>query len=227
MITHDRSTADDDSILSALRSEARAAPEFVAFMATAAPMLAWSPRGDGHPVLVLPGLGGDDASTIPIRWFLSLLGYKTYGWQLGVNRGSTAQATEGMGRLVDGLVARHQQRISVIGWSLGGIFANSIARRVPNDIRQVITLGSPLRQSADAPRHVPVTSVYSRTDRIVPWPLAVLDEAPLRESVEVCGSHLGLAHNPAVLTVVTDRLAHRDGAWRPYTPPRWCPWFPR
>jgi pimeloyl-ACP methyl ester carboxylesterase len=219
--SHDRST-EDYSIVSTLRSEARAAPEFVGFMATAGPMLAFSPRGDGHPVLVLPGLGGDDASTMPMRWFLSLLGYKTYGWELGVNRGLTHQATEGMGRLVDGLVARHQQRISIIGWSLGGIFARGVARRVPNDIRQVITLGTPLHQSADAPGHVPVTSVYSRTDRIVPWQLAVLDEAPLRESIEVRGSHLGLGHNPAVLAVVTDRLAQRDGEWRPYIRPRWC-----
>jgi Palmitoyl protein thioesterase len=222
--SHDQST-NDQSIVSALRSEARAASEFAAFLATVGPLLAFSPSGDGHPVLVLPGLGGDDVSTMPLRWFLCLLGYKTYGWELGVNRGLTHRATEGMGRLVDELVTRHQQRISVIGWSLGGIFARGIARRVPNDIRQVITLGTPLHRSADAPAHVPVTSVYSRTDSVVPWPLAILEDAPLRESVEVRGSHLGMGHNPAVLTVVADRLAQRDGEWRPYTPPRWCAWF--
>jgi hypothetical protein len=95
---------------------------------------------------------------------------------------------------------------------------------VPGDIRQVITLGSPLHRSADAPASVPVTSVYSKTDSIVPWPLAILDDAPLRESVEVPGSHLGLGHNPAALAVVTDRLAQRDGEWGPYTRPRWCAW---
>jgi pimeloyl-ACP methyl ester carboxylesterase len=120
------------------------------------------------------------------------------------------------------LVARHQQRISVVGWSLGGIFARGIARRVPDDIRQVITLGSPLHRSADAPERVPVTSVYSKTDNVVSWPLSVLDDSPLRESVEVRGSHLGLGHNPAVLAVVSDRLAQRDGEWRPYTRRRWC-----
>ena len=222
MASQQRST--DDPIDSALRSEVRTLPELAAFMATAGPMLALSPRGDGHPVLVLPGLGGDDMSTMPMRWFLNLLGYKTYGWELGINRGLTHRATEGMARLVDDLVARHQQRISVVGWSLGGILARGIARRVPGDIRQVITLGSPLHRSADAPASVPVTSVYSKTDSLVPWPLAILDDAPLRESVEVPGSHLGLGHNPAVLAVVTDRLAQRDGEWGPYTRSRWCAW---
>ena len=100
MAPDDQST-NEQSIGSALRSEARAATEFAAFLATAGPMLALSPRGDGHPVLVLPGLGGDDVSTVPLRWFLCLLGYKTYGWELGVNRGLSHRATEGMGRLVD------------------------------------------------------------------------------------------------------------------------------
>ena len=223
MASHERSA--NDSIVSALRSEARAVPEFAAFVATAGPLLAFSPRGDGHPVLVLPGLGGDDMSTMPMRWFLSLLGYRTYGWELGVNRGLTHHATEGMARLVDELVVRHRQRISIVGWSLGGIFARGIARRVPDDIRQVITLGSPLHRSPDAPERVPVTSLYSKTDRVVPWRLSVLDDVPMRESVEVRGSHLGLGHNPAVLAVVSDRLAQRDGEWRPYSRPRWCGWL--
>jgi pimeloyl-ACP methyl ester carboxylesterase len=224
MAPNDTSTADP--VVAALRSEARALPEFAAFMATVGPMLAVAPRGDRHPVLVLPGLGGDDPSTMPMRWFLSVIGYRTYGWELGINRGGTRRVTEGMSRRVDDLVAKHGQRISIIGWSLGGIFARGLAARVPNDIRNVITLGTPLRSSPDAPARVPVTSIYSKSDSIVPWQLAVLPDGPLRESVEVRGSHLGLAHNPAVLVVVTDRLAQSDGDWRPYVPPSWVRgWF--
>jgi pimeloyl-ACP methyl ester carboxylesterase len=225
MASNDRSRSDDP-VVAAFRSEARAVPEFAAFVATAGAMLTVVPRGDRHPVLVLPGLGGDDASTMPMRWFLGLLGYRTYGWELGVNRGATQRATEGMGRRVDELVATHHQRISIVGWSLGGIFARGLARRVPNDVRQVITLGSPLHSSPDAPPDVPLTSVYSKSDRIVPWQLSALPDAPLRESVEVRGSHLGLGHNPAVLAVLADRLAQPAGEWRPYRSPWWARgWF--
>jgi pimeloyl-ACP methyl ester carboxylesterase len=224
MAPYERSTRD--GVIAAFRSEARAVPEFAAFIATAGPMLAVARRGDAHPVLVLPGLGGDDTSTMPMRWFLALVGYKTYGWELGVNRGPTRHATDGMGRRVDELVAKHQQRITVIGWSLGGIFARGLARRVPQDVRQVITLGSPLRASPDAPDNVPVTSIYSKSDSVVPWSLSLLPDVPLRESVEVHSSHLGLGHNPAVLVVVTDRLAQPDGEWRPYVAPGWARgWF--
>src|SRR5262245_8835188 len=208
------------------RQELRAVPEFAAYVATVGPLLAMSPRGDRHPVLVLPGLGGDDTSTMPLRWFLSRLGYRTFGWSLGVNTGPTQRVVDGIGRLVDEVVDTHQQRISVVGWSLGGIFAREVAWRVPDDVRQVVTLGSPLLGSPDAPARVPVTSVYSRSDAIVHWQLSLLPPAPRRESVEVRGSHLGLGHNPPVLVVVADRLAQRDGTWRPYSPPRWArAWF--
>jgi pimeloyl-ACP methyl ester carboxylesterase len=216
----------DDPVVAAFRSEARAVPEFAAFMATAGPLLAVAPRGDRHPVLVLPGMGGDDTSTLPLRWFLTLLGYKTHGWEQGINRGLTRRASEGLGRRVDELVARHQQRISMVGWSLGGIFAGALARRGPNDVRQVITLGAPVRSGAPVPAEVPVTSIYSKSDSIVPWQLAVLPDAPRRESVEVRSSHLGLGHNPAVLVVVTERLAQAEDDWRPYVAPSWARgWF--
>jgi pimeloyl-ACP methyl ester carboxylesterase len=208
------------------RREARAVPEFAAFVATVGPLLAMAPRGDRHPVLVLPGLGGDDTSTTAMRWFLGGLGYRTFGWKLGVNTGPTRRALDGMARLVDDLLAAHKQRISVVGWSLGGVFARAVASRVPDDVRQVITLGSPLRDTPDAPPQVPVTSVYSKSDAVVPWQMSVLPERGLRENVEVRGSHIGLGHNPPVLVVVADRLAQPDGKWRPYTAPRWArPWF--
>jgi pimeloyl-ACP methyl ester carboxylesterase len=217
---------NDSSRQDVWRREARAVPEFAAFMATAGPLLAVAPRGDRHPVLVLPGLGGDDTSTMAMRWFLSRLGYKTFGWELGVNTGPTRRTVDGIARVVDDLVAAHKQRISVVGWSLGGVFARGIARRVPDDVRQVITLGSPLRGTPDAPPRVPVTSVYSKSDAIVPWQISILPDRPLRESVEVRGSHIGLGHNPPVMVVVADRLAQPDGKWRPYTAPRWARgWF--
>jgi dienelactone hydrolase len=137
------------------------------------------------------------------------------GWTLGVNRGPSSQTVDRLMRLVDQLVSEQHRRVSVVGWSLGGVFAVGVARRVPKDIRQVITLGSPVAGAPEAPPHVPVTSIYSKTDGIVPWRYSILPRVPLRESIEVRGSHLGLGHNPAVLSIVAERLAQPDGQWRP------------
>jgi len=203
-------------------SEVRAAPEFGAFVASVGPLLLTAPRGDGHPVLVLPGMGGDDLSTRPLRWFLRRLGYHTHGWRLGINLGPTERSLDRLAARFERVVGQHDARISIIGWSLGGLYARGIARRVPQHVRQVITLGSPLRGMPDAAPTVPVTSIYSRTDAIVPWPAAQVEDRPLRENVEVRGSHLGLGHNPTVLLVVADRLAQPFERWVPYRTPNWA-----
>ena len=205
--------------------EARAVPEFAAFVATVGPLAATAPRGDGHPVLVLPGLGGGDGSTSPIRWFLARLGYETHGWGLGTNTGPSRQLS---GELVDLVVAlAAERRISILGWSLGGVYASGLAAYTPHRIRQVITLGSPLRAATTVPPNIPATSIYSRSDAIVPWRASQLAAGPRRENIEVRGSHLGLGHNPSVLVVVADRLALPENGWAPFRPPRWArPWLP-
>ncbi|MGI9029198.1 MAG: esterase/lipase family protein [Ilumatobacteraceae bacterium] len=207
--------------------EARAAPEFAGFMATVAPLLARSPRGDGHRVLVLPGFRASDTSTRPIRWFLDRLGYRTHGWGLGTNGGPTSHATDGMRQLVDRLIETDQAPISLVGWSLGGVYAHGIAERVPDHIRQVITLGSPLNYAPLLPVKVPATSIYSKSDTVVPHRASMLGSGPLRENIEVRGSHIGLGHNPPVLVVVADRLAQPADDWQPYRVPRWArAWLP-
>jgi pimeloyl-ACP methyl ester carboxylesterase len=226
----------------------RAVGDFGMFVA-AAPMLRRAPRGDGHPVLVLPGLMAADTSTRPLRRYLRSLGYHVHGWRLGRNIGPTPEAVEGMGARLDDLLERHGRKISVIGWSLGGIYAREIARRRPDDVRQVITLGSPIRMQSQSQsratrtyqrfsrRHVeglgrrvtegphqtvsvPATSIYSKLDGIVSWRACLDDVGPLSENVAVIGSHVGLGHNPAALWVIADRLAQPEGSWRPFTPPR-------
>jgi pimeloyl-ACP methyl ester carboxylesterase len=109
------------------------------------PALARAPRGDGHAVLVIPGLGASDMSTVILRRFLSTLGYATYGWKLGRNIGPTARVVSGLPERLHEFRARHDGPVSVIGWSLGGIFARQLGRRHPDVIRQVITLASPIR----------------------------------------------------------------------------------
>jgi pimeloyl-ACP methyl ester carboxylesterase len=198
--------------------EARAAPELASFAMTAGPLLVASPRGDGHLVIVLPGLGGDDTSTAPLRWFLGRLGYRAVGWGLGRNVGFGRRVSGGLDDL---LAEAAGDAVSLVGWSLGGVHALDVARRRPDAVRAVVTLGSPLAGRRTPPQ-VPTTSIYSTTDAIVPWRASLLQPAPLHENVEVRGSHLGLGHNPAVALIVADRLAQRPGAWQPFRAPRWA-----
>ncbi|MEB3023274.1 alpha/beta fold hydrolase [[Mycobacterium] crassicus] len=127
-----------------LTEPARAAVDF-GMLAGVAPLLPLLPRGDGHPVLVLPGLGADDTATLVLRRLLRSLGYRVHGWGLGTNLGPTPAARAGMTARLDELAARYAAPISLIGSSLGGLYARRLARRSPESVRQVITLGTPVR----------------------------------------------------------------------------------
>lgn len=118
--------------------------ELGAFLA-ASPILRLIGRGDRHPVLVLPGFTADDRSTVPLRWFLRGQGYWTHGWHLGSNLGPTPRTLQGIEARLDEIYERHERKVTLIGWSLGGIYARMLARRAPDKVRQVITLGSPFR----------------------------------------------------------------------------------
>jgi hypothetical protein len=220
----------------------------LATLLLASPWLATAPRGDGHGVLVLPGLLGTDASTLPLRHFLRLLGYDVRGWGLGRNHGPTEMVLDQLPRAVEDHEQRTGRAVSLVGWSLGGIFARELARAYSGQIRQVITLGSPFaatdqwRTYADGPYRrlghlhaamerlpsrwhiarpieVPSTSVYSRRDGIVSWQACIEPETALHENVEVRCSHLGFGVDPATLWLVADRLALPAGEHRPFCPP--------
>jgi pimeloyl-ACP methyl ester carboxylesterase len=202
-------------------------------------------RGDGHPVLVLPGLLAGDFSTAPLRRFLRELCYDARGWKLGMNRGPNGKLSQGMEARLQHLAQRHGRKVSLVGWSLGGIYARELARKRPELVRCVITLatpfrdisathaarlvpirpgGRPLREARDLhaylaqPIDVPTTSIYSRSDGIVHWQSCLEQAGPERENVEVDCSHTGMGFHPQVLEVVADRLALPEGAWRPYRP---------
>lgn len=228
----------------------RAASEFWAFLA-AAPWLGLAPRGEGQPVIVLPGFMASDESTFALRAYLGGLGYEVQGWQLGRNLGPTKKVMNGMHDLLVEVAALHEQPVSIVGWSLGGVYARELAHREPDLVRQVIMLGSPFRladprQSSiyrlyetQAHRHdpgigrlpaferlaqpapVPSTSIYTRTDGVVAWETCVDTRGPLRENIAVVGSHCGLGFNPAALWAVADRLAQPEGRWRAFKPPLW------
>src|SRR5436305_6280013 len=122
--------------------EARAIHEFGAFLG-ALPLLSLAPSGDGHPVLVLPGLIASDTSTRPLRSFLKGRGYAVSGWRQGRNLGLREGVQDAMQDLVHELSDTHGRKISLVGWSLGGVYARQLAKLMPDRVRSVITLGSP------------------------------------------------------------------------------------
>jgi pimeloyl-ACP methyl ester carboxylesterase len=231
--------------------EARAPWEFAALLA-ASPWLAQGPRGDGHPVIVFPGLGASDTSTVPLRQFLRARGYTPYEWQQGFNFGPKRGVLDTARARVRQIAERHGQSVSLVGWSLGGIYAREIAKEQPDVARCVITLGSPfaghprstnawrfyelvsgqavkddaelLAQIRRAP-NCPTTSVFSKSDGIVAWPCSLNDSAPHTENIEVPASHVGMGMNPLALYVVADRLAQPAGSWRPFDVSGMRRWF--
>jgi pimeloyl-ACP methyl ester carboxylesterase len=195
--------------------------EFGAFL-TAAPLLSLGGEGLGRPVLVLPPFGASDWSTAPLRAVLRQKGYATYGWRLGGNMGPHPHIVAGIERRLLEVYDRHQTAVTVIGWSLGGIFARKLARSHRRAVRQVITLGSPYRFGrgvARAPLPVPATSIYTRSDGIVNWRACIEAVGPSSENIEVRGSHSGLGFNVAAVVAIADRLAQDTGSWAPFRPP--------
>lgn len=198
----------------------------LAALAAVAPALAAGRRGDGHPVLVLPGLVGGDTSTLVLRRHLAWLGYSVSGPGTGATVGPAEVVVGRLQARLERLATATGRPVSVVGWSLGGLYAHELARRAPASVRQVVTLGSPVRGPSllarpwarSGPLRVPATSVYTRSDGVVPWRACLLQPGRRRQNVEVWGSHLGLALNPGVLHVLAARLAQPVHPWRPFRP---------
>ncbi|WP_273513996.1 esterase/lipase family protein [Phreatobacter oligotrophus] len=203
-----------------------------------------APRGDGHPVLAIPGLMSSDLATLPMRRFLAGRGYAAYGWGFGMNLGLRGTLETDMADLLGAIAGRHGRKVSLVGISLGGIYARQLAKVFPDRVRAVVTLGSPFAggprsthgwrvyewacgKSVDSrdqhmggpvrpPPPVPTTAIFSRTDGICAWQSCIEEARPLSESVEVTGSHIGLPHNLQVLRILADRLAQPEGTFSPY-----------
>ncbi|MFO1079524.1 MAG: alpha/beta fold hydrolase [Reyranellaceae bacterium] len=214
-----------------LMLEGRAMHEFAAFMLFR-PWLSAAPRGDGHPVLVFPGLLADDLTTQPLRGFLKEQGWAVHGWKQGRNLGLRTGVEEQLiGRFLE-LHQRHDgRRLSLVGWSLGGLYARQLAKLFPDKVRCVVTLGSPFAGTPEAaddrraplaePPPVPTTSIFSRTDGICAWQTCLNLESSLTENIEVHGSHCGLPHHPAAVYAVADRLAQPEAGWRKFERSGW------
>jgi pimeloyl-ACP methyl ester carboxylesterase len=207
------------------------------------PLLAMAPSGDGHPVLVIPGLVQGDLSLQPLMHFLTHLHYSARPWQQGVNTGIRLNVLQTLVVQLEEIAQESGRKVSIIGWSLGGLLGRYLALERPHLVRQVVSLASPFsgppsRSKVDwlcrvvtkksktfnndffafirQPLPVPSTAMYSRSDGIVEWKRCVHETMhPLQEDVEVQSSHSGMGYHPTVLLVIADRLAQAEGAWVP------------
>jgi pimeloyl-ACP methyl ester carboxylesterase len=221
--------------------------EYGSFLA-ASPFMGFIAQGDGHPVLVLPGFTTSDRSTELLRAVLTRNGHAAHGWKLGRNMGAHPAVLRGMQQRLLDLRRESGRNVSLLGWSLGGIFARELARRHPDVVRTVITLASPYRfrpgdrshasslydsvgppadpflggipaEEEREPVPVPTTSIYTRTDGIVRWHTCIDTIGAACENIEVFGTHSGLGYNIPATIAIADRLASPEGEWRPFRPP--------
>jgi len=229
------------SLLNSL-SEIRALAEIGSYFGVRPLLERVAPRGDGHPVMVLPGFMASDTLTQGLRDFLGRLGYEVHAWELGRNPGLRLELCEKLEARIEAIRGASHRRVSLVGWSLGGMYARAIAHRRSDDIRQVITLGTPFRVSAEdggkgaiarmymklnpdasadplmasglarLPTPVPSTSIYSTRDGIVQWESCVEHCDARRENIRVHGSHCGMTYNPLILAIVAERLGQREHA---------------
>jgi len=229
--------------LGLLLAEVRGILEFNASLVLS-PLLMQAPRGDGHPVLALPGFLASDLSMLPIRRYLRELGYDAHAWRIGRNTGGINRMR---GALLDRLGEIHAasgRKVSIVGWSLGGVYARDLALRAPEMVRYVVTLASPFANDVratnatwlyealsgetvgDDPQFlekiagdlpVPTTAIYSRADGVVNWRTCRLRPSDTAENIEVhLASHIGIGVNPAALWAVADRLAQAEGQFHQF-----------
>jgi pimeloyl-ACP methyl ester carboxylesterase len=208
----------------------------------AQPWLTTAAAGDGHPVLVFPGMLASDVSTGPLRRYLGRLGYECHGWGQGNNLGPRHGVLDACRDRLHDVHRRNKRKVSLIGWSLGGIYARELAKEFPRQVRLVITLGSPFTGHPKAtnawrvyelvtghrigaadlhaplrkPPPLPTTSIYSRSDGVVAWQCCVEQAGAMAENIEVESSHLGLGLNPLAWYAIADRLAQPLGRWKPF-----------
>ena len=241
----DPSTAEPPLTLLALAEGWRAMLEASTLISTI-PLLNTLPKGDGHPVYVLPGFMADSQSTGMLRRWLDRMGYDAISWGMGRNLGPRGDLQGRMVEAVQQVADHYGQPVSLIGQSLGGVFAREIAKALPDHVRQVVTLGAPFGQTSSngtypavmrlfelasgqnagdlrsemgdlqGPPPVPSTSIFSKSDGIANWKTCIEQESDTTENIEVFGSHCGMGFNPAVYYVIADRLSQARGEWRKF-----------
>lgn len=199
----------------------------------AAPRLARVTRGDGSPVVDIPGWRAPESSMAPIRAYLRWLGYDARTWGLGTNMGDPERDARLMSESVANLSKAAGGPVALVGWSLGGVIAREVSRLVPEHVSRVITYGSPVvggpahtvvanryepgeaerideiidELNASDPISVPVTAIFTRRDGIVAWEACIDRNTSGVEHIEVASTHIGLGIDPDVWETVARTLA--------------------
>jgi len=207
-------------------------------------------HGDGHPVVIFPGLGANGSTVAALLAHCRSLGYEAIHWGQGFNTGPQGDLDAWLANLesrVTDLLAHHGKPATLIGWSLGGLYARELGKLMGPRVRQVITIGTPFNADADythagwlfrllsgtpaamdpalilrlrTPPPVRTTSIYSKSDGVVAWQTCCHDKRyRLVHDIEVDSSHIGMVWNRDVLSAITDRLGQQTGPWRRYVSP--------
>jgi pimeloyl-ACP methyl ester carboxylesterase len=197
------------------------------------PFPADAARGNGQPVIVLPGFLSPDVTTARLREFLTRQNFDARSWTCGLNIGPMPRVVREVERQAQSLADASGRAVSLVGVSLGGTIAREVAKSCPGPFARVITLVSPihlpvatpLAPLADAasllwdmeelnaldavaePPPVPVTALFSRDDGVIDWRASVPTESEMVEIVEVSGPHMTICSNPQVQRIVVERLA--------------------
>ncbi|HYD17847.1 MAG TPA: alpha/beta fold hydrolase [Patescibacteria group bacterium] len=201
--------------------------------------LAEAPQGDGHPVLVIPGFFGNDLHTALLQSRLRDHGYAVYGWDGGMNMGPSEDKARHLEKHLAAIFAANGNRkVSLVGYSLGGVYARELARRHPEYVRDVITLGAPFGQrtamgaveervaeiqkfygtAATDPRDappVPTVSLFSTRDWIAGWREALNKPAPNAHNIRVAEGHAAMPFSADVAALVLRQLAQNGDHWQP------------
>ena len=199
-----------------------------------APDLLTQVRGKGERVLVFPGFGAGDFSTLVLRQYLAYLGYNSAGWQQGINTGDVMVMIRTLTDAVRKQVQDTSAPVILVGWSLGGYLAREVARELPDHVSQVLTMGSPIIggpkytrvaalfkdngvsldmiEQAIAARdtqllQLPITNIYSKNDGVVAWEACIDHKSPDVEHFEVRSSHLGLGISADVFRIIARQLS--------------------
>ncbi len=214
--------------------------------------------GDGHPVLLLPGFSADNRTTAILRYYLKRWGYQAEPWALDQNLDPQSiesfedviafkdDMVNQVGQQLLDLFEQSGKRVTLIGWSLGGIFARELASHYPDQVKHLITLGTPFGNPKGIPIYAlmerikknpmteeqlaswlamcnaplgdtPLTILFSKTDGFVAKEIANNAAGEYQEAIHVCSSHAGFAINPMVLNLIANRLKEPYQAWQKFS----------
>ena len=126
------------------------------------PLLMSAPHGDGHPVLLMPGFMASEASLIALKLFLRNRGSDVHTWGLGRNVGFQNKHASALEQKIRHLHHTSGRKVSLVGWSLGGVFGLYGAHQAPECVRMLITLGSPVSVDPAGSKSPPMVQALYR-----------------------------------------------------------------